>query len=121
MIVGARGSLRARWFGAAGEVDRTVSRHDFGLESAELLWCIDQLSRLPDPIQSSTIDDAPIRHVRLRHGALSLERHRSVWSVNTTPTWSEALFDDVWGRLFARVRTPILKLGIPEADLSHAY
>lgn len=116
MIVGSRGSLRVRRYGPSGSSDRTKPRHDFGLDAIEFLKRMDQICSLPDPIQPSTADDAAVRHIRLHHGSLHAKRHRSVWLGTAAPTRAEELFDALWINLLARVRAPLLELGIAEED-----
>ncbi|WP_437624185.1 hypothetical protein [Sorangium sp. So ce1151] len=111
LVAGGRGSLKCHWIGPSGPEERSRARHDFPLTPPQFERLCRVLEGLPAEIGASTIDDAPVRHIRCHAGDRIIERRRSVWKKGVTPP--EADFDRVWFELFALVRPALLDLGMP--------
>ncbi|XYH99526.1 hypothetical protein ACMHYB_07130 [Sorangium sp. So ce1128] len=116
LVVGGRGSLRCHWLGRSGPEERARARHDFPLTPPVFERLCRVIDGLPAELRASTIDDAPVRHIRCHAGDRIIERHRSVWKAAATPF--EAEFDRVWFELFALVRPILLDLGMSGALLA---
>ncbi|WP_437813609.1 hypothetical protein [Sorangium sp. So ce1078] len=118
LIAGGPGAVRCHWVAPSGPEERAGARHDLSLPPPSFERLCRALGGLPEELQKSTFDDAPVRHIRCSTGERVIERRRSV--SNRAATRLEAEFDRLWLELFALVRPALLDLGMDEALIALA-